>query len=346
MPKFVHPRPAAAEPYPTSSSSSSGASSSSSAPAYHGEATCTLCERKAYYSVGAAPRCGRHASKDTRRALPKNPQRAVDADTERTRHTATVDAATRANGDAGRRGDVICTPIRGMFGTPEQVDGYRTVLPNFKHGNSTLGRGLARLSPKSLGPVDMQQPDHPPATSIENLHQFSKVWPFELGADGKLTAEARRYRLDGYANPAPQRHKYDKATLRRHSPDGNANVPAFSLYFAPDGAEVRLTYVESRYVYCYWMERLVRLQPQFAELNAWVSGGINVNLSGYDGYRSEGDGTPAERHWRHYLDGSRPYGHEKVLEAMLVIDAPADYPWNRYRREHPDLYDTLALPLD
>lgn len=44
----------------------------------------------------------------------------------------------------------------------------------------------------------------------------------------------------------------------------------------------------------------------------------------------------------HYCNPGHPFGHEMVLHALLVLDDPADYPWNRYRREHPAPYENVA----
>ena len=299
-------------------------------PPFHGEAQCTRCARRAYYSVGGSALCGHHADKTARVALPKNPARHDEESAHIRARSERYEEARARNAAQGRPGDVTCTKIAGIFGAPQHMDGYVTVLPNFRHGTRRDGSGLPRLSPKSLGPVPHGQPGHPVAASIENMHQFSKTWAFELDAQDRVTPEAWERRKAGYADPVPHRHKFDAAALKAR---GAAPTPAFALYVRPDGSEARLTYVESRYVYCHWMERLAQREPQWQQLCKMRADGYNINISGYDGF------TSSDTPWAHYLDGSRPFGHEKVLEAMLTIADPRDYPWNRYRREHAELYD-------
>lgn len=256
-----------------------------------------------------------------------------------TQDSESVQRARAANVEAGRRGHVICTKIAGLFGVPEQREGYVTVLPNYKHANSQRGRGLARLSPKSLGPVLHGQPGQLPATCIENIWQGSKEFAFELNDDGTPTAEGAAKRAEMYADPVPRRHKYDAATLRAKSglrARDPVPRPRWTRYVRDDGTNACFDYVQSRYLYCHWMETLAKREQQWTTLEQLVADGYNVNISGYDGYTSD---APLDEQ---YVDTARPFGHEKVLEAMLSIAEPADYPWNRYYRANAELYAGLT----
>lgn len=302
---------------------------------WHGETKCSQCKRPAYYKAGNSPRCGYHSEKGIRKTLPKNPVRIAEKIRAKESHRESVQWGQMQNVNHNVPGVVICTKIDGIRGQPKQLNGYLTVLPNYRHGGSNMGLGLSELSPKSLGPVDHKQPDHPPAESIENLHQFSKVWWFELDDNDNLTEIAWKIRKEGYLDKTPHRHKCDAAFLKKY---GGVNIPKFSLYVRQDGTEARFTYVESRFIYCYWMEKLAKKQPQWEQLVKLRTDGYNINICGYDGYPTE------KALSEHYEDPSRPFGHEKVLESMLIIDDPQEYPWNVYRRKHPDLY--LGLCLD
>lgn len=262
------------------------------------------------------------------------------ASAEQAHHIEGVMRAKDANIAAGQRGSVVCTKIPGLFGVPVRIEGYQTVLPNYRHANSRNGRGFARLSPKSLGPVAHGQPGLPPATCIENIWQSLREYAFELDAHGDLTDEAVATRRAMYTDPVPHRRMYDAATLRKKAGLRARDPlprPLRARYIRADGSPAFLSYVESRFLYCHWMETLAKREGEWMQLQALVDSGCNVNISGYDGYTS--DASFDEQ----YADETRPFGHEKVLEAMLSIDDPADYPWNRYARAHPALYEGLVL---
>ena len=98
-----------------------------------------------------------------------------------------------------------------------------------------------------------------------------------------------------------------------------------------------MTYLECRYMYCREYQRLVVQESEFSTLRKMIEQeGCNVQLIGYDAY-DVGQKTPYEC----YLDTSRPFGHELVLYTLLVESDPEQYPWNRYRRENPQVYAFL-----
>lgn len=355
-------------------------------PPYRGQAQCALCPASAKFKVGVSPRCGRHSRLGNRVDLPKDPMAAARKEAAQDAHDRTVEEARQANVAAGRPGRVTCTGNnnKGMAFVAQRVDGYRTVLPNHKHGNSKQGVGLARLSPKSLGPVPWDQPYTPQMLNIENMHQGSKVWLFEIDseqadpedflynvlrelikpgasapdADLDLTAEIRKAlettprrlvklspierdtRKHVLGDATPHRHKYTKAEIVAKGGASRNERPVFSMFYVRVAGTVEqlfLTYVQSRYIYCHWMEELVVKEPQWQQLVDMRAQGYNINIAGYDGY------TSAATPWKQYLDASRPFGHEKVLETMLTVPDPADYPWNRFRREHAELYNGLPF---
>jgi hypothetical protein len=105
-----------------------------------------------------------------------------------------------------------------------------------------------------------------------------------------------------------QRHARPKAVA---SDAKNRNVPAFSLW----GGQ-RLSYIEARKaIYVPLYRKLATATPEFAELKAMIDKGTNVQIIGYDGYSIE---MTRERMLEALNDGSRPFGHELVLAAMLA----------------------------
>lgn len=241
----------------------------------------------------------------------------------------------------GLAGQVISTKIRG-FNAIQHIDCFLTILPNYRHGKSTQGIGLATLSPMSLGPVRSLCPSmQPDACSVENAYQFSKVWKHELDADGNLTPEAWELRRQGFQDPVPHRHKFTAEQLRKLTGAKTKDrkpPPEFSVYLGADPTVlVRLSYVQSRFMYCYWMEQLLVEQSEWRQLQDLVQAGYNVNIAGYDG-------QPIERPLMElYEDPALPFGHELVIATMLTLPNRRDYPWWRYYRAHWELYAPLGI---
>ena len=242
------------------------------------------------------------------------------------------------------------------------MPGWLPIFPNNKHGHGfNYGMGdFSGLSPMKLGPVLHGQKDVPPATSIENYHQFNKVYVQEL-QDGvpcdcpragewahfKPIPEFYTLRNNGYRDPKPHRRKFSLKEIKDgkvkagEEVKGNAfhkNAPVYSVHVDPDGTERHFTYVESRYFYCLQMEKLAKATPAFARLQKYKGAGYKLQIVGYDAYRP--DGIDAETLYRHYCDPARPFGHEMVILALLALDTEprARYPWNRYYDEHPAVY--------
>jgi len=310
-------------------------------PVYYGEATCaaragTSCTNRAYYRLETGVlSCGVHSRNAEREELPVNPrkkQREADEYQAWEREVERVAAANRA---AGRRGSVCVGQLR-MMKPPPHIDGVRNVFPNNRHQNRKDGFGCASLSPMRLGPTEHWQPGLPQALSIENYHQFNKVFTREVilnaGEPFKSVVKPEFFteRNAAYVDPVPHRRKFadEKGT------DGNRNVPLFCLHLTAAGAERRYTYVESRYFYCREYERLALKTQDYATLRTWLAQGYNLQIVGYDGHEI-GDKSLYE----HYIDLARPFGHELVLYTLLTVDDPELYPWNVYFRQHRARYE-------
>lgn len=310
---------------------SSASVSTTQSPAKHtrpfsGEAKCA-CGNVAYYWRESAAQCGNCTRNKSREKLARNPQ-AADVRAEKMRaHMATVEAArTPGNGQ-------VRVQRMLMMRSPPQEDGWLLVFPNFKHGGRTDGLGMPQLSPKSLGPIEHGQPGLPVARNLENFHQFAKFWHMDVGADEMPTQQALEERRQAYESDVPARHRHPREELARL---GNPNQPLFSLYYATDGSPRKYNYLQCRYFYCHFYQRLVVLTPQYSDLRRRLSDGYHLTLVGYDGRPVE---PTAEALWEAYLYTERPFGHELVLFSMLVLgDETERYPWNRYYRENAQLY--------
>lgn len=211
---------------------------------------------------------------------------------------------------------------------PHRKD-FISVFPNNRHGNRKDGLGMCELSPMRLGPVKHAQPGVPDSLTIENYHQFNKVFPNEVDDNRDPKPEFYKMRDEAYQDPVPHRHKYSREILKKIC-KGNIN-PLYSIHLWPDGSEHRYDYVSSRYFYCHQYEILAKLQPEYKTLKDLLEEGKNLLILGYDG-------REITDLYDMYKDPAYPFGHELVLCSLLKFKNPKDYPWNVYHDEHRDLY--------
>ncbi len=298
------------------------------------------CTNKAYWRcAGSDYYCGVHSAgrRSSRTQLAKDPNAAKKRVQLYARWKQAARNAAAHNRAHGRKGHVRCGKMA-MMRAPVPDDGFLMVFPNRRHQTRPDGFGCSALSPMSLGPVDEHhQRDLPPALSIENYHQFNKVFPNEVDADsGEPLPVFFEKQLDAYRDPEPHRHKYPRAELQRMADAGaNPNAPLYCYHLDDEGRAHHYSYLESRMFYCVWMERLAKRADAFAELRAMRDDGYNLQVMGYDGYavtRSVDE---------HFADASRPFGHELVIYCLLTIDDPAHYPWTRYYHAHRDRFPML-----
>lgn len=312
---------------------------------YYGESVCQAtiksndknCTNLAYYKEKNVYLCGMHSNKKTRTVLLKNPNKKTNRLASLSDHKETINEAIKLN--KGKVGDIVCFQMKMMKKVP-LVSGYLNVFPNYKHNNRTDGYGCSQLSPMSLGPVVHNEPNLPPAKNIENMHQTSKVWPNEVDKKDNPTKEWYKQRLEGYNDPIPHRHKFDAktmTTLRKQVNGQNRNAPLYSLHLTDKGKEVRFTYVESRVFYCKAYEKLAKQTENFKTLTKKIKSGTNIIICGYDAYPVTKD------LYAHYIDATKPFGHELVLYTLLTVADADDYPWNIYYRKHTKLYKGITF---
>ena len=280
---------------------------------YYGESTCkgikrdgSVCVNKAYY-VGEL--CGVH-SKD-KIALPKNPDAGKLAEQKLHDDKVAIEQAMQLNKAQGKRGQLILTKLA-MMKSPPDVKGFLKVFPNYKHGNRRDGWDLPALSPKSIGPVHHGQPGLPPSENLENLHQGNKLF------HGESMDEFVAHRFEMYTDKIPHRHKSDKYPQLKHI--SNKNIPIKSIWINKSGIPIDTTYFESRQVYCNIYYKMIVNHLQYLKLAESLNDGYNLQICGYDAYPI----THTIEY--HYLDTSKPFGHELVLYAMLMNDLI----WEKY----------------
>lgn len=186
-------------------------------------------------------------------------------------------------------------------------DGYTSVYAA-KGKQGTIGN---QLTPFYLSvPNDMTdgcRPDMP----LELVWQAAKVRVCEMDSKGCVLPAYFKRREKIYAAGVPKRRylKYGE-------------LPACAI-FGNDPTKT-LAYQESRFFYCQAYERAVKETPAFKFLCEKLDQGYNILLLGPDGYPMKNQ-TIEEA----YEDTSKPFGHERVLCALLNFahDPEHVFPW-------------------
>jgi len=293
------------------------------------------CANKAYWECktsggkrSASYLCGVHSKKiKTRKELPYDSQARVRRLLEYKDREVKVEQARLKYERMEKKGHIICDVMKMRKEAPHK-DGYLKVFPNFLHGKREDGYGCSSLSPKSLGPVLHSEYDMPEAKNIENYHQAAKIYPWEIDAKGTLIPGSIQVIKNIYKDPIPHRHKFTAA---------DKGKALYAIRFDIHGKMHKFDPIQLRYFYCYYYALLAKKQEQFHELVKLWNSGTNLQITGYDGY-------PLTKPLiEHYKDASKPYGHERVLATLLLVENPKDYPWEIYRREYPELYEGFNL---
>jgi len=231
-------------------------------------------------------------------------------------------------------------------GTVPSLAGYFTLLPNKNAGYNldanVFDTNVLRantLSPMRSGPVKHRQPGLPNAKNFENFWQSGKVYWHECSnwSAGKPLAELVitpaffTKQLEWYADETPHRHKFG---LKRK------NEVAFQLFVAKDGCQLRLSYIQSRVIYCSFYEDLVRGTAAFQIIkDMHARDGRNLLIAGPDARNEQPANVDRDKIEAWYNDTAKPCGHECVLLAMLVYETGEGaerLPWRRAWRAQFD----------
>lgn len=304
---------------------------------FHGDSTCqdrmktgSVCTRRAYHYSTSTHQvyCGVHRKTHKTLVLPKDPNRKKRAKQEQKDRDQVIETTAAQNKARGQTGTLTLQRMK-MMKNPHHTPGVRLVFPNFKHQNRVDGFGCASLSPKSMGPVLHGQPGLPVAMNLENFHQGNKVFPSEYKVStDTIRDDFFRTQQAMYEDKAPHRHKEAAKSVSGK----NKNLPLFSLWMSPDGTTHRVSYVRSRQFYCHFYEQFALADKNFRQLQTWLTEGYNLELVGFDAFVPDKDLSV------HYLDDSRPFGHELVLYSMLM----GQRPWALYKE--PLLWNRCAVP--
>lgn len=290
---------------------------------YYGQTKCqhSGCNNGAYYCIGGKDyRCGVHSrkNKDDRTTLPKmEASKARQLRQEKQeQHLSTIKQQMAVNVENGQLGQVSCYKMKMIKQVPLE-DGILNILPNYKSKGRSDGIAVPSLSPMVMGPIEHSQPGLPPAKNLENFWQSSKVFADEY--DEKTDTVRKSFfttQRKLFLDDIPHRHKR------------KGEKPLFWLWKREDGTENRLSYVEARQFYCNYYERFALSNPKFRCLQKLLKLGANIRICGYDAYE------PTLSLEKHYLDASKPFGHELMLYSLLTLKSVNEYPWRRHKTEN------------
>ncbi|EFC48496.1 predicted protein [Naegleria gruberi] len=218
-------------------------------------------------------------------------------------HDQSVKKQQELNKKRNSKGDVRCDKLPGRFSKGNKkwpiVTGYKNV--NCCSGASGI---FKELSPMKLGPYEYEHGSEKcTITNLENLWQFSKVFPGEeeqvRNDNGQLTkvpnSEFFERRTKGWKDEKAHRH------VKREKP----------LYSWWKGE--KFNYMQARRkIYCpLYAEKVVETEA-YKKLEEMVNSGMNIQILGFDGYNYDGK-TLKEC----FEDTSKPFGHELVLCCLL-----------------------------
>lgn len=306
---------------------------------YFGETTCDhdKCPNKASYSSTnkdvTVYICGIHKrciSSFNPTPLARRPASSALARSKKlaANHVKTYEEAAKKNKDENCPGKVMLLPFR-MMKAPEHQSGFLTVFPNARHKARTDGYGLSSLSPKLMGPVHHNMPNLP-VTTVEDFYQQAKLYPKEADSSGSPTEAAFEERKKAYTEGKGLRHKPAAKENKKKV------LPLYSIYYDGAGKEYRFDYIQSRWFYCRAYELIARNLSDLGCLKKKLADGYNLAICGFDAPKNEK--VVSREIDVVYADPSHPFGHELVIYCMLTIADPADYPWNKYNRNHRDIY--------
>lgn len=264
------------------------------------------CTNKAYFKTSGGYFCGVHSKGVQREELQKDSKGLEEQKKQDNLDRQRVIEEARKTNKIGK---VMVSKFE-MRKAPQYAPGYLAVFPNRDHENRSDGLGISALSPMVLGPVNHVMKNLPPAKNLENYYQFAKI-------SEESTTESR---IQGYLNPEGQ----------RHGSHGKGAKIFYSVYYSPNGEARKYNYIQSRFFYCHYYEKLsVR---EIEKLKKVINDGYNIQIFGFDGHEIE---KPL---MEYYEDENLPFGHEIVIYCLLTINDPEEYPWNIYRKKHPELY--------
>lgn len=162
--------------------------------------------------------------------------------------------------------------------------------------DTTSRGGFKDLSPFYLGPyiwLDMK------ANIMENLWQYSKVYPEHVGNDGNPTSDWYEWQMTGFNSDRANRY-----------PMGKGKKPLYSFWMGE-----KLAYIPARkkiYIPAY-MELVLRTKS-YALLYQWVMEGRDIILRDFDGY----DHVKLGRTLADVTNNKKTMGHAFIIAGLLT----------------------------
>ena len=227
---------------------------------------------------------------------------------------ADVEAARKANRAKGLRGTIRCGAVwRGQ--RKDEIPYRNDSVPFFvSKGKGQIGNALSPFNikvPSKMIRSWVTEDGTAEGKVLPTDQPLELVWQAAKVAKGEdwPTYFARRARI--YRKGKPQRRYLDRDT-----------VPAGACL----GLSKELVqYVPSRAFYCCAYQSAVSQVQEFKLLEDLVMEGFNLLLLGPDGHPVSEE---ADSMAKAYEDTSRPFGHERVLVAMLR----KEFPWQTQSR--------------
>lgn len=230
------------------------------------------------------------------------------------------------------------------------------IFPNHDHNtyatDDSFGDTISTHGGLAMGALSPKVPHHPSewlrlgaeeVGTVEGCIQGVKLYPGDWDeAAGELTARGaaeREHMLTrglGNAEPCPRWKTCAGERVKKRDGCTGAVVRTDA------GQWRKLSYVQLRYGYCKAYELTRGKHPHIRTLRELLAVGISVTLVGYDG-PAEGDAS-AENMYERYCSPVRPFGHELVVWCLVELP-PDQYPWNRYRAEHPSVYEGITVSV-
>lgn len=169
--------------------------------------------------------------------------------------------------------------------------------------DTTSRGGFKDLSPFYLGPYGWFDPmlnNHMSARNMENLWQYSKVYPEHTTSDGGLLNEWFAWSQKGYNTQKANRY-----------PLGKGRKPLYSYWKGE-----LLDYISAREkIYIPAYAALVIRTKSYAQLYKWIIEGYGIILRDFDGYDHKALGMSLNDVIN---NTNKPMGHAFVLYGLLT----------------------------
>lgn len=256
-------------------------------------------------------------------------------------HKKSIEQSFLMNKNKNRRGVIMIRKLRNLK-KPPLILGFANIYPNYNyiHNHNNINDPndefyYPSLSPKMIGPIYHNMPNLPRAINLENFWQFSKVWNFELDISTKMKELQPYYlkkRIEGYLTEKCIGSKYTRKELKE------LNVsyePECAIYYNKYGQPIKYNYIQSRYFYCYYYQKMVIQNKDFNCLKEKLQNGYNFIIYGSNDY------NPNIDYYKIYIDHSKPFKHEIILYILLNESDPEKYPCNIYYKNHRNIYQDV-----